>query len=72
MDCHKLTHSTSINLSSTALGIGDTVVNTTSSLSEYLGLGFYFSILCVLLGKLFPQKDSEMNFYIISIVYVLS
>lgn len=48
------------------------MVNNTSILSEYLGFGFYLSILCVLLGKLFPQEDSEMNFYIISIVYVLS
>lgn len=59
-------------MSGTVLGIGGTVVKNTSSLSEYLGFGFYFSILCVLSGKLFPQEDYEMNFYIISIVYVLS
>lgn len=43
------------------LGIGGTVVKDTSSLSEYLGFGFYFSILWVLLGKLFPQEDYGMN-----------
>lgn len=58
-------------MAGTVLGIGGTMVNNTSILSEYLGFGFYLSILCVLLGKLFPQEDSEMNFYIISIVYVL-